>query len=309
MTTTTATTTPAAASLSLKEARVPAWSLLFPVLAVAFLLLIASQQPDGRLHIWVLDVGQGDAIFLRTPKGHTALIDGGPAATPLLEGIGSHVPFWQRNIDLVVLTHPHEDHVMGLIELLSHYRVGQIVQTQFTSTVGVQGQWLHDLKDHSVPVHYTRRGETIRFEDEPDVVFHILSPTTPDASRELKGGDLNNTSVVLKLDYGKEGILLEGDAQIAAETEMVSHESADLASTVLKVGHHGSDTSSSPAFLGKVHPQVAIISVGNSNRYGHPAQSTLDALHASGAGLFRTDENGTVEIVAEKGRIWVHTER
>src|SRR5690349_20961942 len=149
MTTITATTTPTRSSLSLREVRVPAWTLLLPFLAVAFFLFIASQQPDGRLHMWVLNVGQGDAIFLRTPEGHTALVDGGPAATPLLESIGSRIPFWQRNIDLVVLTHPHEDHLMGLIELLSHYRVGEVVQTQFTSTLGVQGQWLNDLKGHS----------------------------------------------------------------------------------------------------------------------------------------------------------------
>src|SRR6266480_7963007 len=96
-----------------KLGEVPLWSLLLPWVVALSLLLVASQRPDGRLHLWVLDVGQGDAILLRTPGGHTALIDGGPGATPVLNGVGGHIPFWQRDLDLLVLTHPHQDHMMA----------------------------------------------------------------------------------------------------------------------------------------------------------------------------------------------------
>ncbi len=214
----------------------PLWSLCLPVVVVSLLLLISGMQPDGRLHLWMLDVGQGDAIFLRTPQGHTALIDGGPGATPLLNGVGVRIPPWQHRLDLVVLTHPHQDHVMGLIELARRYQVDQVVQTQFTTTTGVEGEWLRLEKERAVPVHYARRGETITFQGEPDLSLLVLSPVTPDAAQERQGGDINNTSVVLKLEYGKHGILLEGDAQQQAEGEMLRHEAAELPSEVLKIG-------------------------------------------------------------------------
>lgn len=304
-TTTTGTTTVAERSAP----SVPAWTLVLSPLITLLLLIIASQLPDGRLHMWVLDVGQGDAILLRTPGGHTALVDGGPGATAVLNSLGSKLPFWQHNIDLVVLTHPHEDHLMGLVDVLARYRVGEVVETQFTATAGVQGEWLRQVASKNVPVHYARRGEEISFEGEPGLVLRVLSPVNPDALRERQGGDINNSSVVLKLDYGNARILLEGDAQLAAEGEMAAHEAPDLRAAVLKVGHHGSSTSSSPGFLAKVRPSVAIISVGSGNKFGQPATQTLDALRVVGAQVYRTDERGTVEIIAEKDRMWVKSER
>jgi competence protein ComEC len=288
---------------------VPLWSLPVPFVVALLLLLFASQQPDGRLHVWVLDVGQGDSILLKTPKGHVALIDGGPGATPVLNGVGAHIPFWQRQIDLLVLTHPHQDHMMGFVELLARYGVGQVVETQFTATMGVQAEWLGAVKEHHIPVHYARRGETISFEGEPDVALRVLSPVTPDAAREKAGGDINNTSIVLHLTYGKEGMLLEGDAQQAAEEEMVRREAGELSSQVLKVGHHGSDTSSSPRFLAGIQPQVAIISVGAGNRFGHPSPQTIEALRKVGARVYRTDLDGTIEVIAARDQLWVRSEK
>src|SRR5437773_4699433 len=112
------------------------------------------------------------------------------------------VPFWQHNLDLLVLTHPHEDHVMGLVEVVRRYQVGQVVETEFTATAGVQAEWLSAVRERRIPVHYARRGETIHFEGEPDLSLRVLSPTTPDAARERQGGDINNTSIVLHVAYG-----------------------------------------------------------------------------------------------------------
>jgi competence protein ComEC len=291
------------------KATVPLWTLFIPVTALALLVLATSQSGDGRLHVWVLDVGQGDAILLRTPRGHTALIDGGPAATPLLNGIGKDLPFWRHDLDLVVLTHPHQDHMMGLIELLERYRVDQVVQTEFTATVGVQAEWLRAIKKHNVPVHYARRGESITFEGEPEVALRVLSPKLPHAAFGTDGGDVNNASIVLSLTYGSHRLLLEGDAQMEAEMEMAREEGAYLNSHVLKVAHHGSDTSSTPQFVALVKPLVAIISVGSDNRFGHPAPETVQTLQQAGTRVYRTDINGTVEVIADREQMWVRSER
>ncbi len=302
-----------AGSGSTPKPTVPLWLMLLPVVMVLLLLIVAGGQPDGRLHLWVLDVGQGDALLLRTPQGHTALVDGGPGATPLLNGVGAHVPFWQRELDLLVLTHPHQDHLMGFAELLGRYSVDEVVQTEFTATDGLQREWLSGLKRQGIPVHYAARGEEISFVGEPEVRLTVLSPVTSGAEDERRtsrsGNDINDTSVVLRLVYGSQSILLEGDAQKEAEAEMVRYRGAELHSRVLKVGHHGSKTSSSPAFLGAVRPQVAVISVGADNKFGHPAPETLAALQAVGAGVYRTDLNGTVEIIADKEQMWVRSER
>ncbi len=284
-----------------------------PLIAVAFLLVAAAQRSDGRLHVWVLDIGQGDAILVRTPQGHTALIDGGPGATPLLNEMGEHLPFWQRDLDLMLLTHPHQDHMMGLIDVLERYQVDQVVQTEFTATGSLEGQWLYAVKTHNVPVHYPRRGETVSFEGEPEIELRILSPLTPQAllgGHERSGGDdINNASIVLRLSYGKHDILLEGDAQDEAEADMVGLPGDEIASEILKVGHHGSNTSSSREFVGRVRPEVAIISVGAGNKYGHPASETLQTLEEAGAMIYRTDHNGTIEVIADKERMWVRSER
>ena len=288
--------------------RVPVWSVLLPVVALLLAMVVAAQQPDGRLHLWVLDVGQGDAILLRTPEGHTALVDGGPGATPLLNGIGERIPFWQRDLDLLVLTHPHQDHMMGFVDVLARYRVDQVVQTPFTATGGVQAEWLRTLESRKLPVHYARRGETLGFEGEPEVTLSVLHPADPRAAYGAAGDDVNDASLALRVTYGSHSILLAGDVQADAEGKL-ARLGGGLRSTVLKVAHHGRDTSSSLPFLEAVEPEVAIISVGEGNRFGHPSAETLEALRSVGADVYRTDEDGTVEIIADREKMWVKPER
>jgi competence protein ComEC len=280
------------------------WTLILPVLLAAALAFVVSQQPDGRLHVWVLDVGQGDATLVRTPNGRTALIDGGPGVTPLAEGIGRHIPFWQRDIDLVVLTHPQQDHLMGLIELIERYEVERVVQTAYEPRGNLQQAWDAALRREGVPVHQARRGDLIAFEGEPDVALRVLHPSGDGVS-----ANPNEDSVVLRLEYGSTRILLAGDAEADAEAEMLREALPHLGADVLKVAHHGSDTSTTPAFLQVVAPQIAVIPVGAGNRLGHPSPDVLVRLEASGADVYRTDMDGTVEIVAEKDRFWVQAER
>ena len=288
---------------------VPAWTLLIPTVALALMLALAGQLPDGRLHVWVFDVGQGDAIMIKTPKGQSALIDGGPGATPLLNGVGSHLPFWQRNLDLLVLTHPHQDHMMGFAELVDRYQVGQVVQTIFTATSSIEAEWLRRLESKGIPVSRPTRGETISFESEPEITLRVLNPAASTAYNEGESGDANNSGLVLKIVYGKHSILLQSDAQVEAERDLSAAEQSELESDVLKVGHHGSATSSSAPFLSLVKPKVAIISAGSGNKYGHPAPQTISNLQAVGATIYRTDQDGTVEIIADEENLWVRSER
>ncbi|MDQ5824647.1 MAG: hypothetical protein M3441_10625 [Chloroflexota bacterium] len=276
----------------------PLWGLVVPVVALLMLLVIVGQQPDGRLHLWVLDVGQGEAILLKTPQGHTAVIDGGPGATPLLNGIGNRLPFWQRDINLVVLTRPVQDRLMGLVDLMGRYEVGQVVQTEYTATGGVQAQWLRLLSSQQVPVHYATRGETLTFAGEPDVVLEVLSPAPEE-----------DGPIALKLTYASHSFLISGEARDEAEAEMLSYKGEGLRSQVLVVGHSGGKGAATSRFLSAVRPQVAIISVGQGNRFGYPAPETLESLSAAGALVYRTDLNGTVEVIADKERLWVRAER
>jgi beta-lactamase superfamily II metal-dependent hydrolase len=199
--------------------------------------------------------------------------------------------------------------MMGLIDVLERYQVDQVVQTEFTATRSLEGQWLHAVKAHGVTVHYPRQGESISFEGEPEVELRILNPLTTEAIGSKQGDDINNSSVVLRLSYGKHDILLEGDTQEAAEADMSRLPGEELASEILKVGHHGSDTSSTPQFVEQVRPQVAIISVGEGNKFGHPSMKAMQTLQEAGATIYRTDLNGTVEIIADKERMWVRSER
>lgn len=296
-------------------AKVPLWLLALPLLALIAVIASTPARPDGRLHVWVLDVGQGNAVLIKTPQGHTAVIDGGPAATPLLAGMGAHLPFWQRDVDLAVLTTPRPEHITGLVELLDRYHVSQVVQTEFTATAGVEQQWVYAVQQKGVPVHYAWRGEVISFDGEPDVSLRVLNPATPGVptaqGKPPSNAAIDNASIVLQLSYGSESILLESDAEIAAEAGIVAHPpGTGLHSQALLVGNHGSATSSSLAFLRAVSPKIAIISTGmNGNKPAPPAPAALQALGEVGAAIYRTDLNGSIEVIAEKDKMWVRADK
>jgi len=184
-----------------------------------------------------------------------------------------------------------------------------VVQTEFTATGNLEAQWLYTLKSEGAAVHHPKPGETISFEGEPDIEMRVLGPLTPSAPDSRQNDHINNASVVLRLSYGEHDILLAGDAQQEAETAMVLLADTDLASEVLKVGHHGSDTSSTPAFISRVRPRAAIISVGEGNDYNHPASQTIQTLEEAGATIYRTDRDGTVEIIADHENMWLRSQR
>jgi competence protein ComEC len=274
-------------------------SLLTPTVAVAppspTTHVVAESSDKSLLEVHVIDVGQGDSILIRTPEGKTALIDGGydnGRALAYLQAEGV------THVDVMVASHPHADHIGGLVEVLTALSVGEVWTSGATHTTGTYERFLDAIIAAKVPYHEARRGDVIPLGSLNLNVLH----SDPNAS------ELNNTSVVLRLAYGRISFLFTGDAEHAAEYEMLATVRDQLSATVLKVAHHGSYTSSSPEFLAAVQPAVAIYSAGRNNNYGHPHAETIQALQRIGATIYGTAEHGTIVITTDGKNYHVQTE-
>lgn len=251
---------------------------------------IASQK-DGLLKVYFLDVGQGDAIFIETPNGNQVLIDGGPD-NKVLQELAKVMPFYDREIDLVALSHPHADHVTGLISVLERYDVKNILQANEDYNSPVVPAWRDAVKREGANDVEAIAGKIIELGN--DVVLKVIYPKESLGGQTVKNP--NNSSVVMMLDYKDTEILLVGDIEAKIEKELLVD---DIGADVLKVGHHGSKTSTTADFLKKVSPQVAFIEVGSKNKFGHPALEVIQRLEKSGIKYYRTDLDGHVEIVSD----------
>ena len=273
--------------------------LLAAIVAVVWLAL--RGLPDRRLHVYFLDVGQGDAILVVAPDGRQILVDGGPSPTALLSELGDLLPFWDRSLDLVVLTHPDGDHITGLIPLLDRYRVVQVLDTRLSDTAPEAAAWLAGLAQNGVPRTYAERGMRLAVGDLAFTVLHPgPTPLTGTAS------DDNNNCIVLRVNYRQTCLLLTGDAEQAAEADMLAA-GLPVRCDVLKVGHHGSNGSTSAPFVAAVAPRLAVIQVGADNTFGHPHPDVLERL--AGVEILRTDLNGRIEVVSDGQRVWVDVTR
>jgi competence protein ComEC len=257
--------------------------------------LALARLPDGRLHVYFLDVGQGDAIFIRAPDGRQVLVDGGPSPAALLDELGHLLPFWDRSLDLVVLTHPDADHMTGLLPLFERYRIATVVDT---GQDGAAPVWPAALAAHRGQHITARRGMQFALDDLRMTVLHPAEPLPPDTSD-------NAASLVLRLDYGETSLLLMGDAEEATEKALLAA-GQPLRADVLKVAHHGSGGATSAAFLTAVQPGLAVIQVGADNRFGHPHRDTLARL--APAEVLRTDTDGRIEVTSDGRRLWVNSE-
>lgn len=246
------------------------------------------EDSAGKLRWSVLDVGQGDAIFLQAGNGNEVLIDGGPDAS-VLSKLSAAMPFWDRSIDLVILTHPHADHLDGLVEVLKRYTIGVVLESGVNHSIPEYGEWHTLLREKGIRVVLAKAGQRVRLSDT--VSLEVLAPLVGYEGRSPK--DVHEAMVVLKLVHGTGDVLLMGDAERPLERELLAS-GANLDVDILKVGHHGSKTSTSEEFLRATTPQVAIISVGRKNRYGHPTQEVLDRLAREGIRVLRTDRDGTI---------------
>jgi competence protein ComEC len=215
------------------------------------------------------------------------------------------MPFWDRSIDLVILTHADEDHIAGLIPVLERYRVGQVLDSSYEHNHPMYKRWLELIEEKGIPNHLARAGMRIATGDGVELV--VLHPG-PELMK-YTDADANNNSIVTRLAMAQVSFLLSGDIEEAAEAALVAS-GQELTSTALKVPHHGSSTSSSVAFLNAVNPKLAVISVGADNRFGHPAPQVLERLEdlVGEERILRTDEDGTVEVVTDGERVWVKTD-
>lgn len=246
--------------------------------------------------ITVLDVGQGDAIFIECPGGYTILVDGGQRTPEFDTGARVIVPFLRSRgnprIDTIVVSHPHTDHYGGLAAVLSAVPVGEVVECGITPDNPAFRYWIDEITAHKVPYRTISAGDSLHGVGEvhgvflhPDSVFTSLLPP----------GGVNNASIVLRLAYHTFSILLAGDIEAEAEHYLIGRY-PDLRSTIIKVPHHGSSTSSDQAFLEAIHPRVAIISVGPRNKFRHPSPRIIDRYRNLGIELHRTDYEGGVVI-------------
>jgi len=273
---------------------------------LAWLAVYDLNKPQ-LLEVNFFDVGQGEAIFIETPSRHQILIDGGPSSV-ILEKLTENLPFWDRTIDLIILTHPEHDHLAGLIEVLKRYKVENILWTGVVRDTAEYKEWVKLIKNEGAEIKIAQAGQKINLSTyEVDRYMEVLYPFENLEGQEFKNS--NNTSIVAKLIFGTPpthhppasrvptSFLFTGDAYKSVEKKLMDKKT-DLASDVLKVGHHGSKTSNSEAFIKHVSPEIAVISVGKDNPYHHPHQETLDTLEKYGIKILRTDKNGDIKIIS-----------
>ncbi len=280
-------------------------ALRLPLLFVAALALLLGwnawrSRGDGLLHVSFLDVGQGDAAVIETPSGKVIVIDtGGGGTGPDGSGdAGGQVvaPFLRSRgigrIHDLILTHPHADHIGGAATLLRRFDVDLLLDNGQPTASPVVTQYLEAASIRHVPSKPARRGQHLDCGD--GVTLDILAPTPDEAAQSADtNGGANNASVVARVCYGRTVFLFMGDAEGDEEAELATSGLA-LGCDVLKAGHHGSRTSTTPVFLQAAHPHHVVISVGARNLYGHPGREVLTRLRADHAHVFRTDECGAV---------------
>ncbi len=239
------------------------------LLLVCVLIVNKTSSQEGVLKVIALNVGQGDAIFIQTPSKFQILIDGGPGAGVLSE-LGRVMPPWDRSIDMLIATHPDSDHIGGLPDVLGAYRVGREIDSGFSDEKPLAKRYRELLNEKEIEQFSIRSPEDILLPDGVRVSF--LNHW------EEKDTDSNDSSVITRIDYGEASFLFTGDASSEIESRLINTVYKDLDVDVLKLGHHGSKTSSSELFLEATTPHMSIISAGKDNKYGHPHKEVMNRI-------------------------------
>lgn len=271
------------------------WGGIALAIGIICLTLVIPMPHDK---VVFLDVGQGDSILVQSGT-EQILIDGGKGAK-VLERLGEELPWYDHTVDVVISTHPDQDHLEGLLHVLEHYTVDLVVLPHMPHTTQLQEQWLKLLVERKIPYRFGWRGQRIVADA---LSLDVLGPFEEAGTIVAPQHKTNNAAVLTRVDFHNKSFLLTSDAEEKVETMLVKATNPSFLDVdILKAGHHGSKTSTSPTLLAATTPQAVVISVGKDNRYGHPHPSVIDRLQ--GVPLFRTDEQGSVRFLYDHGQ-WV----
>lgn len=272
--------------------------VLFSLNILAWIAVYGLSKPQ-LLAVNFFDVGQGDAILIVSPQRHQILIDGGPGPA-ILEKLAAEMPFYDRSLDLIILTHPERDHISGLIEVLKRYEVENILWTGVVRNSSEYEEWIKLIKEEKAKIFIAKFGQKIicsgSHPEQKGEYMEILHPLENLEGREFENNS-NDTSIVIKLVFNKETFLFTGDISSKIEKDL-KLANLPLKADILKVAHHGSKYSSSDYFLESVLPEIAVIQVGK-NSYGHPTEEALRRFEKFGIKILRTDLNGDIKIVSD----------
>lgn len=263
------------------------------VLVISFFVKVVTEPK--QLEVTFLDVGQGDAILITSVTGKQVLIDGGKYLDVDYK-IARHMPFYDRSINMVLATHPDLDHVGGLVTVMRRYVVGMFIHSGLGATSEAYRELTDMVVESDIPIVTARAGQIIPIDEYTEI--EILSPRPG-----MEVEDVNDHSIVAKLTYGDTSMILTGDASMHNEWELVEVYGEKLESDILKLGHHGSKTSSSSNFLREVNPEYAIVSAGCANTYGHPDPNVVDRVESMNITLLNTCDHGDITFTSN-GKEW-----
>lgn len=274
-------------------------SKYYILIGLFFLVLMLGiavwQSENGLLKVRFLDIGQGDSFLIVSPSGNQILIDGGPDKK-VLNKFGRYMPFYDKTIELVILSHPQADHLAGLVEVLKRYEVEKVLTVNDEYDSALFREWKKLINDKNVEFISAKAGQVVDLGG--GAYFLVLYPFKEFNGEVIDKKEINDLSVVGKLIYGDFSVLFTGDNEIKTEMDLLRSK-LNLESDILKVAHHGSRTSTHLEFLSKINPLWAVISDGRDNKYGHPNKKILDRLKNFGAKIFRTDILGDINLISD----------
>jgi len=273
---------------------------VFGILFFANILVwyvVFTEEGGGKLVVAFLDVGQGDSIFIQAPNGSQVLVDGGPNKSVLRE-LGKMMPFHDRSINMVIATHPDADHVGGLLPLLERFDVGAVLEPGVASDSSVYSIFESMVVEEGSEHILARSGMNIVLDE--GIYLEILFP-----DRSVAGLGTNDASIVAKLVYGETSFLFTGDSPQKIEKYLVSLDRENLDIDILKLGHHGSRTSTHKSFLEATTPEIAIVSAEKDSRYGHPHKEVMDLLAEFGIPAISTADRGTIVFESDGESVYI----
>ena len=281
------------------------------VTGILLLFSFVWTLPDGKMHVVFCDVGQGDGAYIRFPDGRDMVIDGGPDNS-ILQCLGRHMPFWDRHIDLLVMTHPQKDHMQGLIDVVGRFSVEYFLRSDTVNNTEGYKKLTALLARNNVIQRFVTQDDRISvgpaslsvlWPSKEQITKGTTTASIADSTQEsrvlgAKSIEMNDFSVVLELQYGSFSTIFTGDADSHVQNSFTGSKLSDADVEVLKVPHHGSKTGMTRDFIDWISPKLAVVSVGK-NSYGHPTQEAQDMLNSVGSRILRTDQHGDIEVITD----------